>query len=87
VITLHWKYNNYDKFTLHVDLDFILSERFEKGRNNMYKHHSPTFYLYSFCKNLLSLSHLRNLRHDVIFNCDVIVKWFPQLSMKVIYLP
>jgi hypothetical protein len=25
MITLHWKYNNSDKFTLHVDFDFILS--------------------------------------------------------------
>jgi hypothetical protein len=25
VITLHWKYNNSEKFTLHVDFDFILS--------------------------------------------------------------
>jgi hypothetical protein len=35
VITLHWKYINADKFTLHVDFDFILSWKFKKGHNNM----------------------------------------------------
>jgi hypothetical protein len=40
-----------------------------------------------FYQNMLSLSHLSNLRADVIFNYDVILNRFPRLSTIEIYVP